>query len=84
MTLNESAMIIDFDAYLEICEEELRDLEDGEIIAKFISYDSYSEMIEETGLEDYSYSDFLGVFRDVKSYLLKSLSEFRVYQNRAI
>lgn len=84
MTLNESAMIIGFDAYLEIYEEELRGLEDGEIIAKFISYDSYSEMIEETGFEDYSYSDFLGVFRDVKSHLLKSLSEFRVYQNRAI
>lgn len=81
MTLNESAMIIDFKVSIEVNEREFTGLEDGEILAKFISVDEYNAMIEDTGIEDYSYSEYLGVFETVKPTLLKDLANFRDYAN---
>lgn len=79
MTLNESAMIINFDAFLEVNEREFTGLEDGEILAKFISVDEYNALIEDTGFDEYTYSEYLEDFKTVKPHLLNSLANFRDY-----
>lgn len=85
MTLNQSAMIIDFDAYLDICADEASKLSDEELLNKFSSHDSYEECLEATGIskEEYSYSEYKEVFNQVKPYLDKSLADFREwYSNK--
>ena len=83
MTLNQSAMIIDFDAYLEICEEEVKKMSNAEIFAKFSSNESYDEYIDATGISinEFSFSDYIKVFNEVKPFLDKSLADFRNYWN---
>lgn len=79
MTLNQYAMIIDFDVYLDVCTDEASKLSDEEILNKFSSHDSYKECLEATGIskEEYTYSEYKEVFNQVKPYFEKSLADFR-------
>lgn len=84
VTRKQYEMMIDFEAYLDICTEEASSLSDDEIFNKFSSRSSYEEMIEATGIpkEEYPYSEYLEVFNQVKLSLNKSLANFRTWLNK--